>query len=326
MYVGFSASYKTQFVDDEDAEYKVGNGKVSLASYTSDSVRVSINKMPLPALTQRVIPLYTSARAAGNYTLQLTELEGVAPIYEVWLIDKYNKDSLDMRKNPLYSFAISTDTNSYGKNRFQLVIRQNDSLQVKLVNFTGNKSSNGSQLQWTTTNEQNYTHFTLERSTDGGANYNIIYSNTSNAQGSYSFLDRSYSVGENIYRLKIEDLNGNITYSNAVALVYTSGLNGNLTVYPNPTSGTLNLIISKIKNTSSAGSQLISSSITTPPTVTNNYSVKIVSTSGVVIKTLSTTNPNWQTDVSSLMPGTYIVQVSNQGDNSLIGQATFVKL
>ena len=181
-------------------------------------------------------------------------------------------------------------------------------------------------MQWTTTNEQNYTHFTLERSTDGGANYNIIYSNTSNAQGSYSFLDRSYSVGENIYRLKIEDLNGNITYSNAVALVYTSGLNGNLTVYPNPTSGTLNLIISKIKNTSSAGSQLISSSIGAPPTVTNSYSVKIVSTSGVVIKTLSTTNPNWQTDVSSLMPGTYIVQVSNQGDNSLIGQATFVKL
>ncbi|MDO3625747.1 putative Ig domain-containing protein [Mucilaginibacter sp. BT774] len=326
IYVGFSASYKPQFIDNEDAEYKAGNGKVSLASYTSDSVRVSINKMPLPGLNQRVIPLYASARTAGNYTLQLTELEGVAPVYEIWLIDKYNKDSVDMRKTPLYSFAISSDTNSFGKDRFQLLIRQNDSLQVKLANFTGNKSSNGSQLQWTTTNEQNYTHFTLERSTDGGANYSIIYSNTSNAQGSYSFLDRSYSIGENIYRLKIEDLNGNISYSNAVALVYTGGLNGNLTVYPNPTNGTLNLIISKIKNTSSAGSQLISSSFTTPPTVTNSYSVKIVSTSGVVIKTLSTTNPNWQTDVSSLMPGSYIVQVLNQSDNSLVGQATFVKL
>jgi hypothetical protein len=325
-YIGFGSAYKPQFVFDEDAEYKAGNGKVSIASYTSDSVQVGINKMPLPRLKQIVIPLYATARAAGNYNLQMTELVGIAPIYEVWLIDKYGKDSVDMRKNPLYSFAISADTNSYGKNRFQLVIRQNDSLQVKLVNFTGTKSPNGSQLQWTTTNEQNYTHFTLERSTDGGASYSIIYSNTSNGQGGYNFLDRSYSVGENIYRLKMEDLNGNITYSNAVALVYTNGLNGNLTVYPNPTNGTLNLIISKIKNTSSAGSQLIGSSIATPPTVTNNYAVKIVSTSGAVVKTLSTTNPNWQTDVSSLMPGTYIVQVSNQGDNSLIGQATFVKL
>ena len=327
IYVGFSSAYKPQFVDDEDAEYKVGNGKVSLASYTSDSVRVSINKMPLPGIKQITIPVYASARAAGNYTLQMTELEGIAPVYEVWLIDKYGKDSVDMRKNPSYSFAISTDTNSYGKNRFQLVIRQNDSLQFKLENFTGTKSSNGSQLQWTAANEQNYTHFTLERSTDGGASYSIIYSNTSNSQGSYSFLDRSYSAGENIYRLKMEDLNGNTTYSNAVALVYTNGLNGNLTVYPNPTNGTLNLIISKINNTaSSPGSKLIGASIPEPTTITNNYSVKIVSTAGVIMKTMSTTNPNWQADVSSLIPGTYIVQVSNQSDNSLVGQATFVKL
>ena len=87
------------------------------------------------------------------------------------------------------------------------------------------------------------------------------------------------------------------------------------------------MIISKIQNTtSSSGNNLISGNITAPTTVTNNYAVKIVSTSGVVIKTMSTTNPNWQADVSSLMPGTYIVQVANQGDNALVGQATFVKL
>jgi hypothetical protein len=182
-------------------------------------------------------------------------------------------------------------------------------------------------LQWTTTNEQNYTHFTLERSTDGGANYSIIYGSTSNSQGSYSFLDRSYSAGENIYRLKMEDLNGNVTYSDAVALVYTNGLSGNLMVYPNPTHGPLNLIIAKINNTiSSPGGKPSGGSIPIPTTVTNNYSVKIVSTSGVLIKTMSTANPNWQTDVSSLMPGSYIIQVANQSNNKLVGQATFVKL
>ena len=326
-YIGFSSSYHPQFVDNEDAQYKLGNGKVSLASYTSDSVQVSINKMPLPGLTKTVIPLYASARAAGNYTFTMTELEGIAPIYEVWLMDKYAKDSVDMRKTPSYAFSISADTNSLGSNRFQLVIRQSDSLKFKLVNFTGNKTSTGSQLQWTTTNEQNYTHFTLERSIDGGATYNIIYGKPSTGQGSYSYLDRSFSAGENIYRLKMEDLNGNITYSNAVVLVYTDGLNGNVTVYPNPTSGPINLIISKIKNTISSPSRsLADGPITTPTTISNSYFVKIVSTAGVVIKTMSTTNPRWQTDVSSLMPGTYIMQVANQSDNSLVGQVTFVKL
>ena len=125
----------------------------------------------------------------------------------------------------------------------------------------------------------------------------------------------------------MEDLNGNITYSNAVVLVYTDGLNGNVTVYPNPTSGPINLIISKIKNTiSSPAGSLADGPITTPTTISNSYFVKIVSTAGVVIKTMSTTSPRWQTDVSSLMPGTYIMQVANQSDNSLVGQVTFVKL
>ena len=122
------------------------------------------------------------------------------------------------------------------------------------------------------------------------------------------------------------DLNSNVTYSNAVALVYSNGLKGDLTIFPNPTNGALNLVISKIKNTSSADNQLIGSGLTTPTTVTNSYSIKIVSTSGAVIKTLSTTNPNWKTDVSSLMPGTYVVRVVNQSDNSLVGEGTFVKL
>ena len=325
-YIGFSSADKAQFVTDEDAPYKLGTGKVSLASYTSDSVRVAIDKLPLPGLKQTVIPLYASARAAGSYTLTMTELVGIPQIYEVWLMDSYAKDSLDMRKNQTYPFTISADTNSFGGHRFQLVIRQNDSLMFKLANFTGSKATGGSQLQWTTTNEQNYTHFTLERSTDGGTTFNIIYGTNSSSLGTYGFLDRSHSEGENLYRLKIEDLNGNVTYSNVVVLMYGNGTNNNVALYPNPTSGPLNLVIAKIINTNSPASQIIGAGLTAPPTVTNTYSIKIVSASGAIIKTLTTTNPNWQTDVSGLLPGTYILQVVNKSDNSLIGKGTFVKL
>jgi hypothetical protein len=87
-----------------------------MTTYTTDGVRVSINKMPLPGLKATIIPLFASARTVGNYSIQMTEMEGVAPICQVWLIDKYSEDSVDMRETPSYAFSISTDTNTYGKN------------------------------------------------------------------------------------------------------------------------------------------------------------------------------------------------------------------
>jgi len=83
---------------------------------------------------------------------------------EVWLMDNYKKDSLDLRHNTTYTFDMSDDPNSYGPNRFQLVIRQNPALGVHLLNFAANKASGGAQVVWKTENEQNYTNFTVERS------------------------------------------------------------------------------------------------------------------------------------------------------------------
>jgi trimeric autotransporter adhesin len=51
-----------------------------------------------------------------------------------------------------------------------------------------------------------------------------------------------------------------------------------------------------------------------------------VNNTGSVLKTASTNQQDWQTDVSSLMPGTYILQVIDNHDNSVIGTGTFVKL
>jgi uncharacterized membrane protein len=47
---------------------------------------------------------------------------------------------------------------------------------------------------------------------------------------------------------------------------------------------------------------------------------------GEVIKQTSTNVQNWQTDVSSLMPGTYVVKVTASSNNSAVGQQTFIKL
>jgi len=324
IYIGFDSQASPNYVPDQDAPYKVGNGLVSMRSYSADSVMLAINKLPLPGATQRAIPLYASAKAYGTYTINLTELEAIPQIYEVWLMDKFNKDSLDIRHNPTYTFDITTDTNSYGGNRFQLVIRQDPALAVHLLSFTGQKMQNWSQVVWVTENEQNYTNFTVERSTDGGATWNVLGGVPSASQGTYSFLDKAPINGADSYRLQITDLNGTVTYSNVVTIMYGSGANSlvktGITVYPNPTKSTLNLSIATGFNTSSSNVSI--SHITAGAT----YDVQITNVLGSVIKKATISQQTWQTDVSSLTPGTYVIQVMNKASDSVVGQGTFIKL
>jgi len=330
IYVGFASNASAQFVDDEDAPYRAGSGKIKMASYSSDHVLLAINKMPFPGQKQTTIPLFVTASAYGTYKLIMTELKGIPQIYEVWLMDAYKNDSLDMRHNTTYAFDISADTNSYGKMRFQLVIRQDPALGLHLLNFTAAKVSNGAQVVWKTENEQDYTNFTVERSTDNGVTFDVLGGFASDNIGTYSFLDKNPEAA-NQYRLKLQDLNNNITYSKIITLMYANSnnnlVNNNLSIYPNPAKSTLNLSISQSFSSNPSTTQG-TDSITKPlATVASTlYGIKIVSSTGSIMKMATTTAQDWQTDVSGLMPGTYIIQVIDNHNNSLVGKGTFVKL
>ncbi|WP_096356460.1 T9SS type A sorting domain-containing protein [Mucilaginibacter gotjawali] len=60
--------------------------------------------------------------------------------------------------------------------------------------------------------------------------------------------------------------------------------------------------------------------------ISQAYDIKIISTAGALIKTTTTTSASWQDNVSNLTPGTYIIQVVNNKDKSLVGKSTFVKM
>jgi hypothetical protein len=320
IYIGFNSSYSSKSVVNEDAPYKPGNGKVSLSSFSSDNTRLAINKMPFPGLTQSVIPLTVTATGIGTYQLNMTELNAIPQIYQVWLIDSYKNDSLDMRHNSTYAFSITSDTSSQGTKRFKLILRQDPSLGVHLLTFAGAKAISGNMLSWTTQNEDNYTSFTLERSADGGVTYAALNSFTSNGAGGYSFLDTSPATAS-MYRLKMVDLNGNVTYSNIVTLMYANGtavVKNNISLYPNPAQSTINLTIIPNAANQSTGSAT--------PASSTGYTIKIMSATGLIVKTSTTTEQTWQTNVSGLLPGTYIMQVVNNNDNSLVGKGTFVKM
>ena len=133
-----------------------------------------------------------------------------------------------------------------------------------------------------------------------------------------------------MYRLKIVDLNGTITYSNIVTLVYGTVNNAAvnpLTIYPNPAKTAVNLSIQSLA--APAGDvHSTSSTLSLAPVQGNTiaYNVQIVNNLGVVMKVSSTSSQSWQADVSTLTPGVYIIQVLDNKSKALVGKGTFVKL
>lgn len=347
----FNNNATNEYADNEDAEDLGGNGALeSLSSLLSDGTKLCIDSRPLPQKKQPlVIPLFADATASGVYTFTMKELKDLPAIYDVWLMDSFRKDSLDIKHNPTYVFDIYKDQPaSFGANRFKLVIRQNVSLGVHLLDFAAVKASGGSRVTWKVENEQNYTKFFVERSTDNGQTFKTLDSLLSSALANYTYMDGNPVTGINSYRLKIRDLNGDSTYSKIIALDYSNLTNApvitDISVYPNPTRNVINLIIKRngenipgttATNIGSMLNSISSNSVqnfnvmpaaASVATGSGSYAIKIVNSSGSVIKTAQSSQPNWQTDVSGLLPGTYIIQVVNNISKSVVGKSVFVKL
>jgi hypothetical protein len=312
--IRLSEQASNKFVFNEDAEDMGGNGaKVSLSAISADSIRLAIDFVPFPGLQQEVVQLLTDATASGTYQLVNTQLDDLPPLYEMWLKDAFTNDSLKLKANAAYPFTIDKNNPAtFGSRRFTVVIRQSPANAYQLLDFAATKAATARQVQlvWKTANEQNYTNFTVERSTDAGKSFSIVGGLQGSGAGTYSLLDRSPVTGQNLYRLKQEDRNDSIAYSKSVGIQFAdpgNTLASRLSIYPNPATSNINVSVA-----ADAGK---------PP-----YTIQITNTSGFLIRQVTSAQPSWQTSVADLMPGTYIVKVHNSTDNTIIGDTKFVKL
>ncbi len=305
---GASANY----LEAEDALTFVGGGSVGLSSISGDNYGLAINSLPYPGVTQTTIPLKVYVTANGIYSLQMAGNANIPALFDIWLMDAYKKDSLDIKHNANYNFNVyGSDTSSYGSKRFTIVLRQNPGFAYRLLGFSGVKKLQGAELTWVTENEADYTSFTLERSTNNGATYDALTTVQGNGAGSYSYLDSNPVIGKNLYRLKQVDINNAINYSAVVTIGFanlSNSISNNLNVYPNPTISTINLYVTQ--------------NMQSPTAV---YDIKILNTTGSLLKEIVSAQPTWQGDVSNLMPGTYIVQVTNKTTQTKVGTVKFVK-
>ena len=308
-------SASTAYSINEDASDMGGiSAAVSLSALSSDSVKLAINVLPFPKKSSQAIPLYVDAISAGAYQLKLTELRNLSQVYQVMLKDSYLQDSVIMREGSSYGFSIDkSDSSTFAGNRFQLVISQGPQKQLKLVAFGADKAQGGSLINWKVKNEYNTSTFYVERSTDKGKNFLPIGSLQSNNKNNYNIVDKTPVKGENQYRLKLLDVNDDISYSNIATLFYSSVPNSavNLTIYPNPAASSINLSVAQDEKFSNFK--------------IDSYDIEIVNSFGIVVKKGSSQQANWHTNIGNLQPGTYMVQVTNSKNKNLIGITSFVK-
>jgi len=122
-------------------------------------------------------------------------------------------------------------------------------LPVTWLYFRGKTEGRDNLLDWATGSEQNSKQFDIERSLTGSTFNRIGIVNAAgntNQTTKYQYTDhdidrlnREYIY----YRLKQSDINGLYTYSNIVRLRYSENSVANSIVYPNPTTGSLTILV-----------------------------------------------------------------------------------
>jgi Secretion system C-terminal sorting domain len=120
-------------------------------------------------------------------------------------------------------------------------------LPLELLSFTGKQNAEGITLNWQTANEQNVSHFIVEKSSDIADKFVEIgkikaIGNNRETPQYYSLFDAQPSF-LNYYRLKMVDNDGGFNYSKILAFKGENKSNGIIGFYPNPVTNVLNVVL-----------------------------------------------------------------------------------
>ncbi|MEM7574701.1 MAG: hypothetical protein AAF433_17480 [Bacteroidota bacterium] len=113
------------------------------------------------------------------------------------------------------------------------------SLPVELLSFQAELRERKVELFWRSEREDNFLGYHIERSADGRSWQELGFV-PGTAAGNYRWLDSSPLIGENYYRLKMEDLDGSLNHS-SVEQVFFLRTSAGVSVFPVPFSDQLQI-------------------------------------------------------------------------------------
>lgn len=202
--------------------------------------------------------------------------------------------------------SLSNNTGDVGPNHavgaadFWVVKLAPDIVPVTLSNFNAIAKGMDVLCEWKTMQEQNSSHFIVERSYDA-ANFNDVGNVTAAGNSSlpvnYNFTDKNALLLNNdylYYRLKMVDVDGSFKYSNTVKIKIKRP--DEISVYPNPVIDQLTL---NFTSTTDEKTSVV---------IYNSTGLKVYEQSLAIIRGANTVN----LDIQSLSKGIYFISLKNK--------------
>jgi hypothetical protein len=261
-------------------------GGVTITSWTSDSTHLAQTVRPLSLLNDTI--RLNVAGGNGTYRLEFLNSANVSVSDNIYLVDQFTSQVIDMKSAQHYTFSITNNAASQGMSRFYIVVQSPQSVPVKMIYFNATATADKKvSVNWATSNEINSKQFVVERSSDAN-NFEAI--GTVEAAGNstqiinYNFTDKQpLRVG--YYRIKQVDLDGSVAYTDIRRVAIDGASQPEISVYPNPATEYVRI--------SAAG---------------RIGKLEVIDGFGKAIKTIESNSNIATVDVNGLMSGIYFLR------------------
>lgn len=134
---------ETLFILDPQSTYgstdpsdmlKFYNNELNIYSLSTDRAVMSMNAIPFnggsDTIGFSVWSYDTTSISTVAHQLHFSRLESIDNSMQLFLVDKYLNTLTDIRQNTTYHFMITTDANSYGNNRFEIIFNKTNTAVV----------------------------------------------------------------------------------------------------------------------------------------------------------------------------------------------------
>ncbi len=245
---------------------------------------------PSNSLTVNDGSAFLNASGAGKY-------DGVLTSFISGGMTSYFKQLGNAPGGFVETTVASNSPSAYGKTLSgPSNLNANGTLPISLTDFDAVLNNGSVDLRWRTLMEVNSDHFDIERSTNGGAKWDVIGKvaahGFSAAAVSYFYADATPASGTNSYRIHGYDKDGRSTFS-PIKVVRTTPI-ANVSVFPNPAKDYVNVSLPVAEATTGA------------------VSIRLIGQSGQLLAEKTVSGAGGTTlsfAVSNYPPGQYLVQV-----------------
>lgn len=221
-----------------------GSG-VCCTGHSSINRRWKVEPSVQPSFPDRQLKLYWPSQDDNSQNMVLLQLwkspDGIAPYNKIGNVQNVSASNPRMAVlNNLPSFSVFTGADDVNP------------LPLGLLRFAGANVKGIAQLNWTMTNEKNWSGFSVERSTDGKNFAPIGYVaalDNGRATNAYRFADNNLTQNS-YYRLRLLSPDGTHDYSEMAFISVDGGVKRSIRLFPNPAAAGAEIAINGLTDLS----------------------------------------------------------------------------